>query len=53
MIFTTDLDRTLIFSPRRFDMQRISAVPVEQREGIDCSFMTPEAYRRFQDICRK
>ncbi|WP_040197229.1 hypothetical protein [Candidatus Soleaferrea massiliensis] len=53
MIFSTDLDRTLIFSKRRFDPKKVQTVPVEQREGVDCSFMTPRAYYYFQEIMRR
>lgn len=53
MIFTTDLDRTLIFSKRRFDPEKIKTVAVEQREGVDCAFMTPRAYECFQKVREK
>ena len=45
MIFSADLDRTLIFSPRRLDPLGPATIPVERRQGAPCGFMTPEARR--------
>lgn len=42
MIFSADLDRTLLFSPARL-VGETPVIPVEHRLGEPCGFMTPAA----------
>ncbi|MCI8422690.1 MAG: hypothetical protein HFF50_04015 [Lawsonibacter sp.] len=53
MIVASDLDRTLIFSPRRLDPAGPITVPVEWRETQPVGFMTQRALRCFQSIAAR
>lgn len=57
MIFASDLDQTLIYSPKSFRLPPEQPVPpvtsIELYEGREISFMTDEAIRRLQEIARQ
>lgn len=50
MIFAADLDRTLIFSPRRLDPLGPMTVPVEWRGTEPVGFMTAKALQTLQTL---
>lgn len=52
MIFTADLDRTLIFSPKRL-LGGAPVIPVEYRQGEACGFMRPGALAALELLGRR